>query len=125
MSKYQKFPKESGISVARVFGDGKRGSGVEEDIPIKDLDNAETVEEAPVITDDKEPINKKSGKLVDGCNLLNMRKRPSMDSDVVSIIRVNDKIDILPDPIDIEPGWASVSVNGTKGFVIRKFIEEV
>ena len=131
MSKNMKFPKESGISVARVFGESKK----EEKTPvvsIKDIDKQDTTddkerESAPVeaaIEKDIQPENTKSGKLIEECGLLNLRKNTSTDSDVLALIRPGDDISIYPDPIDITPGWALVSVNGKRGYVIRKFIKE-
>lgn len=131
MNKNTKFPKESGISVARVFGDPKK----EEKTPvvsIKDIYKQDTTddkerESAPVeaaVEKDIQPENTKSGKLIEECGLLNLRKNTSTDSDVLALIRPGDEISIYPDPIDITPGWALVSVNGKRGYVIRKFIKE-
>ena len=61
--------------------------------------------------------------VVTNCNLLNVRKKPSKDSEVIKVINKGNKV--LPIKMTDED-WAYIQMRDrTCGYVMRAFIEEV
>ena len=63
----------------------------------------------------------KKSKMADvNCKLLNLRKKPSKESEIISVIRLEEKDMVLYERKD---GWAHVNTkDGKCGFVMSKFI---
>lgn len=79
---------------------------------------SETVD--PLTTAKQKP---KPLAVVTNCNLLNVRKKPSKDSEVIKVINKGNKV--LPIKMTDED-WAYIQMRDrTCGYVMRAFIEEV
>lgn len=57
------------------------------------------------------------------CMCLNVRRRPTMDSEVILIISKNTKVKILSDKT--ESMYYKILVNGIQGYCMKSFVEEV
>lgn len=55
---------------------------------------------------------------------LNVRKRPSADSEILKVLRFKDEVEILDE--NTADGWLPVLLtDGTKGYCMSKFIREI
>lgn len=106
---------------------------VDEAIPeeVKEED-IETVEEpvlmGPIVVEEevepKKPVYtiKQVGEVIPWT--LNVRERPSVDSDVVKVLRFKDEVEILDE--NTAKDWLPVLLtDGTKGYCMSKFIREI
>lgn len=82
------------------------------------MDNMQDViPETPVVPE--APVNI-VGK-VSGCLNLNIRKGPSKNSEVVSIIPVGTELIIAPNSVD-KPWYRVTTEDGVKGFCMNEYI---
>lgn len=55
------------------------------------------------------------------CGKLNVRSKPAIDADVVTVLEVNSKVEI--DPARSTNDWLKITTaNGVKGYCMRKFV---
>lgn len=57
---------------------------------------------------------------VDNCSKLNVRKSPSIKSDVLLVLNRDDEVIVRPDDSDDE--WYAVYANEQEGFCMKKYI---
>lgn len=74
----------------------------------------DATEEAPVIEESKSLYG-----VVAGCKLLNFRSAPSIDSDVIDLLKDGETVEI----IDSNGEFDKVIHAGRTGYVMKKFIE--
>lgn len=80
----------------------------------------ELKQEAPV---EVKPVKKVSRKgVVAHCLKLNVRRKPSVESDICCVIGNGQKVIILSDKDKL---FYQVNVEGTEGYCMKKFIDEV
>lgn len=100
---------------------------IEEDIgaviqPVVTEPKVEETPAVPEIVSKPEPEPKTVEGIVVGCTKLNVRAYPSINSDVVTVINVNDKVTIYPAASNKE--WFKVlTADGDRGFCMRKFVD--
>ena len=86
----------------------------------KDVTNKEEIvgAEEPAVKEVKEPEIKKG--IVRNCELLNVRKEPNTDSDIIKVINHGDEIDIIKE----DKGIISADFyKTTDGYVMKKYIK--
>lgn len=75
------------------------------------------------VTKDKEPkVEDKEYAEVYNCTHLNLRKTPDAEGDVLLVITKEDKI-VIQRVVNDE--WTKVTVSGSEGFVMSKYLTEV
>lgn len=88
-------------------------------LPIDEQVNKVSVEESKKEVAKMESPSKKKGKVI--CQSLNMRKGPTIDSEILRILTKGIEVKILDDTDDI---WYKVCVGGVgTGFCMREFIK--
>lgn len=88
---------------------------VEEGKEMSDKDVTKNVE---VVEEIKEPEIKKG--IVRNCELLNVRKEPNTDSDVIKVINRDDEINIIKEDKGI---MSADFYKTTDGYVMKKYIK--
>ena len=76
-------------------------------------ENLEVVKEKPAPA----PKKKVYGKVING--RLNLRQRPSLESDIITALEDGTKVQILNSK---NSDFYKVLVNGTEGYCVKKFI---
>lgn len=86
--------------------------------------NAHDETQSTVEENDKTPlVTAVYGKVVN-CYKLNIRKKPSQDSESLRVIDVNDSVEILNE--STTDGWLSVLLSdGTKGYTMKDYIKVI
>ena len=88
-------------------------------LPVDEQVNKVSVEESKKEVAKMESPSKKKGKVI--CQSLNMRKGPTIDSEILRILTKGIEVKILDDTDDI---WYKVCVGGVgTGFCMREFIK--
>ena len=62
---------------------------------------------------------------VTGCQLLNVRQGPSLESEVLCIIMEGSEVEIIDDPEANENFYRVCNAAGLEGYCMKKFIEFV
>ena len=87
--------------------------------PANEQANKVSIEKLTTETIKTEAPSKKKGKVI--CQSLNMRKRPTIDSEILRILTKGTEVKILDDTDDT---WYKVCVGGVgTGFCMREFIK--
>lgn len=98
---------------------------VDEAIPVEVTEEVlEVVNEEPAVEESKPIMYTVScaGTVIPWT--LNVRERPSVDSDVVKVLRFKDEVEILDE--NTAKDWLPVLLtDGTKGYCMSKFIREI
>ena len=90
-------------------------------LPVDKPVNKVSIEESKKEVAKMEASSKKKGKVI--CQSLNMRKGPTIDSEILKILSKGTEVKILDDTDDI---WYKVCVGGIgTGFCMREFIKLV
>ena len=86
----------------------------------KDVTNKEEIvgAEEPAVKEVKEPEIKKG--IVRNCELLNVRKEPNTDSDIIKVINHGDEINIIKEDKGI---MSNDFYKTTDGYVMKKYIK--
>ena len=86
----------------------------------KDVTNKEEIvgTEEPAVKEVKEPEIKKG--IVRNCELLNVRKEPNTDSDIIKVINHGDEINIIKEDKGI---MSADFYKTTDGYVMKKYIK--
>ena len=88
-------------------------------LPVDEQVNKVSIEESKKEVAKMEAPSKKKGKVI--CQSLNMRKRPTIDSEILKILTKGTEVKILDDTDDT---WYKVCVGGVgTGFCMREFIK--
>lgn len=103
--KYNGYVKPEDEEIAEIYGETELPEPIEEDIP----------EEEPEVEEPKEEVfNTIYGKV--NCPLLNVRKGPSKETEVLRVLKQGDSVEI----IGAAEGWYKIS---PEGFVMTEFID--
>lgn len=82
------------------------------------INNAEEVNEALETLEEKVEVKVKG--IVKDCMNLNVRKKPSKDSEILGVIPKDSEVILVDDTVD---GWFKVRAKGIgTGFCMRKYI---
>ena len=88
-------------------------------LPVDEQVNKVSIEESKKEVAKMEAPSKKKGKVI--CQSLNMRKGPTIDSEILRILTKGTEVKILDDTDDT---WYKVCVGGVgTGFCMREFIK--
>ena len=88
-------------------------------LPVDEQVNKVSIEESKKEVAKMEAPSKKKGNVI--CQSLNMRKGPTIDSEILKILTKGTEVKILDDTDDI---WYKVCVGGVgTGFCMREFIK--
>lgn len=94
---------------------------VTEEVKTPVTNTVETTVETKVNTVNEPKAAAVATGVVANCAKLNVRSKPSIDGDVVSVLNVNDKISIDVDKSTDE--WLKIrTVDGVKGYCMKKFV---
>lgn len=87
--------------------------------PANEQENKVSIEKSTTETIKTEAPSKKKGNVI--CQSLNMRKEPTIDSEILRILTKGTEVKILDDTDDT---WYKVCVGGVgTGFCMREFIK--
>ena len=87
--------------------------------PANEQANKVSIEKSTTETIKTEATSKKKGNVI--CQSLNMRKEPTIDSEILRILTKSTEVKILDDTDDT---WYKVCVGGVgTGFCMREFIK--
>lgn len=82
------------------------------DAEVEDV-NSEPVEEAAPAT----------VGVVYKCEKLNLRKKPTKDSDVLTVVPADTEVEIIDIDKSVGKAWYKVSVDGVVGFCMKEYID--
>lgn len=95
--------------------------GRRSDIPVYDEVIENTVEEVEVEVVEEAPAIPTKLGVVFGCSLLNIRREPSIDSDIVG--RVSSGVELMVDPDYTNVDWYKVHTEaGLVGYCMKNYV---
>lgn len=89
-------------------------------LELEPIENNVELNEADVLDVDVEQTVE---GFVDGCARLNVRKRPDKDSEILCVIKKNDKVLVNLSASTTEEFYRICTTNGVVGYCMKKFIK--
>ena len=92
--------------------------GVTKNVEEKEMSDKDVTKNVKEVEEVKEPEIKKG--IVRNCELLNVRKEPNTDSDIIKVINRGDEINIIKEDKGI---MSTDFYKTTDGYVMKKYIK--